>query len=124
MNTNPVPNPELNNKAWRESMKDKRAKLLGEKIRELTRDEPNVFTHHYDAGHGWLEVSAWMLRALGIEEMITKYSYAYNGLVFLEETIDAPLFLRELDRQKFPWEINQVCDGEISEIRTHRSYAQ
>ena len=123
MNNNPVPNPTLNNKAWRESMKDKRAKLLGEKVRQLHRDEPNVFTHHYDAGHGWLEVSAWMLLRLGLDDMITRFSYAHNGLVFLEEDIDAPLFLRELDRQKFPWEIKQVCDGTVSEIRSYCSYS-
>jgi len=47
-----------------------------------------------DSGHGWLEVPKADLRALGIAEYISPYSYQ-NGLnAYLEEDMDVTTFFK------------------------------
>jgi len=61
----------------------------------------NKFTYHTDDGHGWLEVDASWLPAIGLTpEAFSKYSYmkvsAENpGITYyLEEDCDSPIFVR------------------------------
>ena len=48
---------------------------------------------HTDPGHGWLEVSRADLDALGIANRITPYSFQKADRVYLEEDIDAGLYM-------------------------------
>ena len=50
-------------------------------------------TFHTDPGHGWLEVSRADLDTLAIADRVTPYSYQRAGRVYLEEDIDASLYL-------------------------------
>lgn len=50
-------------------------------------------TFHTDPGHGWLEVSRADLDALAIADRVTPYSYQRAGRVYLEEDLDASLYL-------------------------------
>jgi len=54
-------------------------------------------THKYsyfqDPGHGWIAVPLTELKALGIAEDISEYSYIMGAMVFLEEDCDAALFI-------------------------------
>lgn len=53
-----------------------------------------MFTYHTDPGHGWLEVSAADLKAVGLTAKdFSAYSYRGNGKLYLEEDCDASKFV-------------------------------
>jgi hypothetical protein len=54
----------------------------------------DAFTFHNDAGHGWIEVPLADLRELGIDRIISSYSYERDGRVYLEEDCDASTFVK------------------------------
>lgn len=45
-----------------------------------------------DPGHGWLEVPRAELSELGILGTISRFSFEYGAMVYLEEDCDAPRF--------------------------------
>ena len=47
-----------------------------------------------DNGHGWLRVDEGMLSKLGIAERISEYSYMNGSNVFLEEDVDAGIYIK------------------------------
>ncbi len=49
-----------------------------------------------DPGHGWIAADLQGLRALGIADKVSRYSYCDGDLVWLEEDCDAPLFINAL----------------------------
>ena len=53
----------------------------------------NTFTFHHDGGHGFLEVSLDLLKYLGIDQHVSGYSYLRDKRVYLEEDMDASLFI-------------------------------
>ena len=59
-----------------------------------------MFTFHSDPSHAWLAVSKSMLRTLGIDRQISKYSYQDHAKAYLEEDCDATLFFAAY-REKF-----------------------
>lgn len=54
------------------------------------------FKFHEDPGHGWVEVNISELVALGIQRKISRYSYRYGNVCYLEEDCDAPLWLEAM----------------------------
>lgn len=52
-----------------------------------------------DPGHGWLEVPLAELRALGIANAISPYSYVSGSMAYLEEDCDASLFADVYERE-------------------------
>ena len=75
------------------------------------------YKFHYDAGHGWLEVSFEDIRIAGIQNEISGYSYFHHNKVYLEEDCDAALFEQAmgLTAENFI----EVDDGDTSIIRTY-----
>lgn len=55
---------------------------------------------HIDSGHGWLEVNKSMLVKLGIEKMISGYSYQKGSKAYLEEDCDAGIFFEAYYKDK------------------------
>jgi len=53
----------------------------------------DIYIHHEDPGHGWLEVSCAEIKALGIADKISSYSYLRGGKMYLEEDCDMAVFL-------------------------------
>ena len=53
-----------------------------------------TYTYFTDPGHGWLRVSHAELRALGIANKISPYSYMKGANVYLEEDSDMGKFMR------------------------------
>lgn len=51
-----------------------------------------------DAGHGWLRVPFELLHESGVANQISMYSYIepQGKVVYLEEDVDAPLFLEAM----------------------------
>lgn len=53
-----------------------------------------TYTYFTDPGHGWLRVKHAELRALGIANKISPYSYMKGDYVYLEEDCDMATFMR------------------------------
>ena len=80
-----------------------------------------IFNFHSDAGHGWLEVSIDDLKAYGIEDEISSYSYIKGGKAYLEEDRDAGLYLRKLEEAGIKPSFNEIY-RDPSPIRNYNSY--
>jgi hypothetical protein len=83
------------------------------------------FDFYEDPGHGWLKVPVKLLEDLEIAHRITHYSYLNRRRdhAFLEEDVDAPLFIRTM-KEKRDIEVNlrhHCCDGQ-SRIRYNSPY--
>lgn len=78
------------------------------------------FIYHHDAGHGWLEVPATLVKELGIK--ISACSYKREDKAYLEEDCDAPLFLKSLQSHGIDYEIADKYDGNHSPIRNFAHY--
>ena len=75
-----------------------------------------------DPGHAWLEVPRLLIRALGIEEEISGYSYQRKGLVYLEEDLDAGILITALQDRGAEMTIEHLETDESSFVRTLRRY--
>lgn len=60
------------------------------------QNRPATINFHEDGGHGWLEVPKYIVKALGIAEKISGYSYMKDDRVYLEEDCDLSIFLDAL----------------------------
>ena len=58
------------------------------------------FAFHHDSGHGWLQVPERLLKELGIEHFISRFSYKKDDQVWLEEDMDASLFIEAFKSEK------------------------
>ena len=65
-------------------------------IAEARQLVARVYRFHVDPGHGWLEVPAAELEALGIAGQISGYSYLHEGRAYLEEDCDLARFMEAL----------------------------
>ena len=83
----------------------------------------NTFTFHHDGGHGYLEVSYDLLKYLGIDQHVSGYSYLRDKRVYLEEDMDASLFIyayEAIEKQK-PHLINKYWD-DLAPCRNYDRY--
>lgn len=64
----------------------------------LTGSSPILIKIHEDPGHRWGEVSMQLVRELGIEEKISRYSYRNGDAVYLEEDVDLAELCVALDK--------------------------
>ena len=55
--------------------------------------------HHHDNSHGWIEVPIGDLSRFGLADQISHFSYVGNGVVFLEEDLDAFLYQRAVEQE-------------------------
>ena len=80
--------------------------------------------YHRDLGHGWLEVKISLLKELGIENQITPFSYLDTSgeIAFLEEDVDATLFMKRIKQEKRPYKFLRIDNGETSFIRSLKHY--
>ena len=58
---------------------------------------------HSDPGHAWLAVPRKDIEAQGLLSEVSCFSYEHDGIVYLEEDCDAPLYMNTLpeDSVKF-----------------------
>jgi hypothetical protein len=90
----------------------------------ITRKEKEMLlTHYYDPSHGWLEVPIETIKALGVADKITGFSYKKDGNAYLEEDYDAGLFLKAAEEEGLEVEITEKpCNGGYCEIRGYEYY--
>lgn len=81
------------------------------------------YKFYSDPGHGWLCVSQKKIVKLGIADKISEFSHIRKDNVFLEEDVDAPLFLGELKKRGFKYDIECLQpSNKLSKIRNYQSY--
>lgn len=82
------------------------------------------FHFYADPAHAWLAVTRDDLAALGlIVEQFSSYSYVNGETIYLEEDMDASLFLAAYEAKagRKPELVTHLTDGGPSLIRTYRS---
>jgi hypothetical protein len=95
---------------------------MPEKITYTPMDVRDSYVYHQDSGHGWLEVPAREIRAMGLEGRITPCSYLYQDKAYLEEDMDAGTFLDMRKLLPKPVSIqNNYMDG-MCRIRDYPHY--
>ena len=75
-----------------------------------------------DPGHSWLKVPVAELKRLGIESNISSHSYIRNGVAYLEEDVDAWIFLDARNAEKEPLKIKEFVRARTSKIRKYQTY--
>ena len=76
------------------------------------------FTLYYDAGHGWLAVTEAEAAQVGLTEGdFTAYSYKFGDTLYLEEDLDAGVFIRAWEAARGEILIHAVDHGDYSPIR-------
>ena len=75
-----------------------------------------------DPGHSWLKVPVAELQRLGIESNISSCSYIRNGVAYLEEDVDARIFLDERAKENEPLKVKEFHRSRTSKIRKYQTY--
>jgi len=76
------------------------------------------FEYHHDAGHGWLKVPKKVIIDMGLWDSISPYSYVGTNNVYLEEDVDASIFI-DAYKKKYGQDVkfDEIYDGDESKIR-------
>lgn len=82
------------------------------------------FNVYADAGHAWLAVDRLLLRALGIEDKISSYSYMDGAIAYLEEDCDAGVLANALKAKGIEYTLRGVDHGSWSPIRSYKRYSE
>ena len=78
------------------------------------------FTLYYDAGHGWLAVTEALAATVGLTEGdFTHYSYRQGDTLYLEEDLDASVFIRAWEAARGEMLIHAIDHGDYSPIRNY-----
>jgi len=64
-----------------------------------------LLTLYYDAFHGWLEVPIETIKAIGVADKITGFSYKKEGNDYLEKEYDSVLFMTAADAKGLQIEV-------------------
>jgi hypothetical protein len=75
-----------------------------------------------DPSHGWLRVPLKMLVKLGIADKISPFSYVRTVYAYLEEDVDAALFLKTLEAKGKTVKFVTRHTNRYSRIRNYDSY--
>lgn len=79
------------------------------------------FNFYSDPGHGWCEVSADLIKSLGIAEKISAYSYFNNGMAYLEEDCDYSQLVKALIDKGVNFTLNEIYQ-ENTPIRHYQRF--
>lgn len=78
--------------------------------------------YYQDPGHGWVRISKAKLKALDLENKISRYSYMRNNWVYLEEDLDLGLLYRACDKLGIEIQLIEYHTNNRSRIRSYDSY--
>ena len=79
-------------------------------------------SYYHDAGHGWYRVSLKALKALGISDKVTAWSYRYGASVYLEEDTDAGLLFEALAIKGITPIVHRCKQESRCRVRSFESY--
>lgn len=84
-----------------------------------------IITVYTDAGHGWAKVKKQFLNKLGIQNLITSYSYQRGDYAFLEEDIDLTTLCSALEANNIPFAFDEKrAHNRPSKIRSYERYSK
>jgi hypothetical protein len=72
---------------------------------------------HSDSGHGWLAVKRSEVEKFGLADKITTFSYQKGKTVYLEEDVDAQVFLKTAKDSGVEIEVKTAKPVKRSNIR-------
>lgn len=75
-----------------------------------------------DSGHAWGKVRRALLNKLGIENLISHYSYQRGQYVFLEEDTDLNILCMNLDQHNIKYSFETRHTNKTSKVRGYESY--
>ena len=78
--------------------------------------------YYTDPGHGWVCVKLSVLRALGIADQISHYSYMRGSSAYLEEDCDLGLLYKTCDAPGVEIALKPKHTNKRSPIRSYSSY--
>lgn len=79
-----------------------------------------TFNFYFDAAHGWLEIPMSQAAAVGLDEGdFTAYSYRQGNTLYLEEDLDAMIFVRAWEAEHGTILTQAIDHGSYSEIRNY-----
>lgn len=76
------------------------------------------YNFYEDPAHGWLKVPIAELKAMGLMNSISQYSYMRAGYAYLEEDCDAQLFMTAKGMDPDKDIVNHIGDR-LSRIRNY-----
>lgn len=81
-----------------------------------------IFNYYQDPSHGWVKVPKSILRKLGIEKDISKYSYENGEFAYLEEDRDVLIFMEAMKKTNHPVKFKEFHTNRSSIIRNYNGY--
>jgi hypothetical protein len=81
-------------------------------------------TFHSDPSHGWAEIPHNLIHQLGIEQKISRYSYADQHYTYLEEDCDLGLFMRSAEAKGWEITFKDKHSNNDSFIRNFQRYTK
>lgn len=82
-----------------------------------------MIIHVYsDPGHGWARVKRSLINELGIADKISCFSYQRGKFVYLEEDVDAGVFVSALKSAGIEYSVKEHTTNNESAIRSYESF--
>jgi len=78
--------------------------------------------YYTDNGHGWAACKIDALRALGIADKVSAYSYMRGKTAYLEEDCDFSLLIGALNKAGTPYTITDKHTNGRHPIRSYSTY--
>jgi hypothetical protein len=82
-----------------------------------------TFNFYADPGHGWLKVPMSLLDELGIKDRISQFSYVRKDFAYLEEDLDAGIFIDAMKHRGIEPKIRMHHANKASRIRGYPMFA-
>jgi hypothetical protein len=79
-------------------------------------------TMYSDPAHAWAKVKRQVLVNLGLDKLVSAYSYQYKDNVYLEEDVDLSLLYDRLLKDDVRMRFNEKHTENPSRIRSYDSY--
>ena len=80
------------------------------------------YMYYSDPGHGWLRVPLLHLMLLGLENMISSFSFKNDKYAYLEEDVDMLLFLKTAQERGWVVGLTTKNSNSFSKIRNMNRY--
>jgi len=81
-------------------------------------------TFHADPAHGWAQVPKTIITDLGLERLISHYSYVDNHSVYLEEDCDLGLFMNKAEELGWSITFKDNFTNHDSPVRNKHRYTK
>jgi hypothetical protein len=78
--------------------------------------------YYQDPGHGWVKIPLSKLKALGIDQEISYFSYTRGLHAYLEEDCDLNRLYQACDKQGIVIKLREHIADKSSKIRNYQSY--